>query len=144
MPNEIPRMLGLAILCAAATVQAQEDFATPRTSYGVPDLQGIWRNATVTPLTRDPALGNRQAYTPEEAYAMERSAQLEVEEDNKPLDPDRPAPVAEALPPVMYNSHYQIVQSPGYVTIVVEMVHDARIIRIADAHADIAAAAQEN
>ena len=213
--------LSLVLLFATCGVQAQEQYSAPRTSDGAPDLRGVWRNATVTPLTRDPALGSRQAYTPEEAYAMERQAQLEVEEDNKPLDPDRPAPVAEALPPVgnydlfwtdrgmtiptiageyrtsividppdgqipgyteafsqerarqrntgsgpfdgpeargvgercllsfgsnsgppmlpvMYNSHYQIVQSPGYVTIVVEMVHDARIIRIADEHADIA------
>ena len=36
--------------------------------------------------------------------------------------------------PVMYNSYYQIVQSPGYVVILVEMVHDARIIRIQDRH----------
>jgi hypothetical protein len=36
--------------------------------------------------------------------------------------------------PVMYNSYYQIVQSPGYVMILVEMVHDARIIRIDDKH----------
>lgn len=36
--------------------------------------------------------------------------------------------------PVMYNSYYQIVQSPGYVMILVEMVHDARIIRIDDEH----------
>ena len=34
--------------------------------------------------------------------------------------------------PTMYNSYYQIVQSPGYVTILVEMVHDARIIRLND------------
>ena len=31
---------------------------------------------------------------------------------------------------VLYNNHYQIVQSPGYVMILVEMNHDARIIRI--------------
>jgi hypothetical protein len=36
--------------------------------------------------------------------------------------------------PVMYNSYYQIVQSPGYVVILVEMVHDARIIRLDDEH----------
>jgi hypothetical protein len=131
-----------------------------------------------------------------------------VEQDNEPLDPDRPAPAAEALPPVgnydlfwtdrgmflptidgeyrtsaiidppngriperlagfepaltrsndgpegrslgercllsfgnssgpvmtpvMYNSHFQINQSPGYVVITVEMIHDARIIPIRD------------
>ena len=31
---------------------------------------------------------------------------------------------------VLYNNNYQIVQSPGYVMILVEMVHDARIIRL--------------
>jgi len=31
---------------------------------------------------------------------------------------------------VLYNNHYQIVQSPGYVMIMAEMVHDARIIRL--------------
>jgi hypothetical protein len=36
--------------------------------------------------------------------------------------------------PVMYNSHYQIVQSPGYVVIIVEMINDARIIKIQDEH----------
>jgi len=37
--------------------------------------------------------------------------------------------------PTMYNSNYQIVQSPGYVVIQAEMVHDARVIRIGDKHA---------
>jgi hypothetical protein len=32
--------------------------------------------------------------------------------------------------PVVYNNAYQIVQTPGYVLIVAEMVHDARIIPI--------------
>jgi hypothetical protein len=30
--------------------------------------------------------------------------------------------------PSFYNNNYQIVQSPGYVTILVEMIHDARVI----------------
>ena len=32
--------------------------------------------------------------------------------------------------PTMYNSYYQIVQGPGYVMILVEMVHDVRMIRL--------------
>ena len=36
--------------------------------------------------------------------------------------------------PVIYNSNHQIVQSPGYVTLVTEMVHDARIIPINGEH----------
>ena len=35
---------------------------------------------------------------------------------------------------VLYNNHYQIVQSPGYVMIMVEMNHDARIIRLESEH----------
>jgi len=35
---------------------------------------------------------------------------------------------------VLYNNDYQIVQSPGYVTIVVEMNHNARIIRLNAPH----------
>ena len=36
--------------------------------------------------------------------------------------------------PVMYNNNYQIVQTPDYVMILVEMVHDTRIIRIDENH----------
>ena len=35
---------------------------------------------------------------------------------------------------VLYNNHYQIVQSPGHVVILVEMNHDARIIRLGGTH----------
>lgn len=35
---------------------------------------------------------------------------------------------------VLYNNNYQIVQSPGYVMILVEMVHDARVIRLNGSH----------
>tara|TARA_R110002072_G_scaffold278758_1_gene440624 strand:- start:22675 stop:23724 length:1050 start_codon:yes stop_codon:yes gene_type:complete len=207
----------LTTVLLSASIHAQEDYTPPRTWDGVPDLQGVWRNATVTPLTRPRELGDRQAYTREEAFQLERAAQQAVEEDNEPLDPNRPPPPATSLPPVgnydlfwtdrgmfmptingefrtsiiidppngqmpgyteefmatraaergtgpgpfdgpegrgvgercllafgsnsgppmlpvMYNSHYQIVQSPGYVTIIVEMINDARIIRIQDEH----------
>ena len=36
--------------------------------------------------------------------------------------------------PVLYNNNYQIVQTPDRVVILVEMVHDARIIRIGGKH----------
>ncbi|HKU13633.1 MAG TPA: hypothetical protein VJQ52_04510 [Steroidobacteraceae bacterium] len=45
-----------------------------------------------------------------------------------------------AMFPVVYNNAYQFVQTPGYVLIVAEMVHDARVIRMDSAaqpaHAD--------
>ncbi|PCJ22166.1 MAG: hypothetical protein COA96_14855 [SAR86 cluster bacterium] len=192
-----------------------QDFQTPLTEWGVPDLQGNWKNATVMPFERPRELGTKQAYTEEEALKLEHRAQQAIEDNNKPLDPNRPAPKLEALPsvgnydlfwtdrgmflptidgefrtsaiidpvngripervagfqdrmrdiranqpdrsdgpegralgercllafgsssgpvmsPVMYNSHMQIVQSPGYVNIIVEMAHDSRIIKITD------------
>ena len=36
--------------------------------------------------------------------------------------------------PVLYNNNYQIVETPGAVMILVEMVHDARVIRMNGAH----------
>jgi hypothetical protein len=37
--------------------------------------------------------------------------------------------------PVLYNNNYQIVQTPDHVLILVEMVHDARIVRMNATHA---------
>jgi len=36
--------------------------------------------------------------------------------------------------PVLYNNHYQIVQSKDAVVILVEMVHDARVVRLGGTH----------
>ena len=50
--------------------------------------------------------------------------------------------MAGSGPPMMnagYNSNYQIVQGPGYVMILVEMIHDARIIPIGDRQAPLPA-----
>jgi len=41
------------------------------------------------------------------------------------------------MTPVMYNSHMQIVQSPGYVNIIVGMAHDSRIIKIANERSQV-------
>ena len=43
----------------------------------------------------------------------------------------QPVPIV----PRVYNNNYQIVQTPGYVTILGEMIHDARIIRMNATHA---------
>ncbi len=41
----------------------------PLTADGQPDLQGIWSNATVTPLERPADLAGKPTFTPEEAAA---------------------------------------------------------------------------
>ncbi len=59
-----------AVLLAPALLSAQ--WKPPRTSDGQPDLQGIWTNATLTPLQRPPELGNKQYFSEDEAAAFEK------------------------------------------------------------------------
>ncbi|MFM1895481.1 MAG: hypothetical protein RLZZ385_555 [Pseudomonadota bacterium] len=214
------RILQLSLLIGLAggsfAVAAQTTgFQAPTTWFGDPDLQGIWTNNTITPLTRAAEFGNRLSLSAEEARQLEMSVAAFGEEQDLPSDPDRappskgridlqdsynnfwfddgthvavydgeyrsslivdppdgqlPAyteqaqqrmaleraererfgafdgpelrPLAERcllsfgsssgppMLPILYNNHYQIVQAPGYVMILVEMVHDARIIRL--------------
>jgi hypothetical protein len=185
MTNGIVRIAAMATSLFAVHAFAA-DYRAPRLPDGTPDLQGMWTNATATPVERAQELGQRRAFTAEEAAAISKAAVAAVEADAEPSDPDKkieaiasviiePAdgrippltaaaeqrtaararnandgPEGRALGercllsfgsasgppmlPVMYNSYYQIVQSPGYVMILVEMVHDARIIRIQDRH----------
>lgn len=199
----------LPLLLAAAGLWAQ----IPRTADGKPDLQGIWTNATITPLERLPMLGDRAALTPAEAAAYEKRAaeelakvdgqsegpllaaagssgtggynvlfidrgselatingqkrtSLVIDPSSGRVPPMLPAaiqrnaqrggfnrfdsvkdrPLAERcllgfgstsgppMLPVLYNNLYQIVQTPTHVMILVEMVHDARIVRMNGTH----------
>jgi hypothetical protein len=61
--------LGVALALAGTTAAGQ---TPPRTPAGQPDLQGIWSNATVTPLERPTDLAGKQTFTAEEAAAYEQ------------------------------------------------------------------------
>ena len=188
-------VLVLALLWPATSALAQTSSArpawtAPRTPDGQPDLQGIWTNATITPLERPASMAGKAFLTEAEAAAIEkRTADNRAANDKAgPLEsgsynrfwyddgtkvlstrqtslvvdpPDGRVPVkpsAEArrddyearnadsyefmspwdrcitrgIPgsmfPAGYNNAYQIIQTPGYVTIHYEMIHDARII----------------
>jgi len=54
------------------------------TSWGDPDIQGIWSYASLTPLQRPLRLENREFYTPEEA--AEINASVNVESPVRPGD----------------------------------------------------------
>ncbi len=178
----------------APTVARHPDSSSPRTRDGRPDLQGVWTNATYTPLERPASLSGKPSLTDEEAAAYEQ--QRLDEENGQPADdvhydnviwlreklpkalsnrrtsividpPDGRLPpmtpearqraaaraddrkkadpsdvnnrtlterciiwphVGPPMLPAGYNSNLQIVQTPGYVMIVQEMIHDVRVI----------------
>ena len=50
----------------------------PRTADGHPDLQGIWTNATLTPLERPKSLAGKATLTDAEAAALEKHSAEEL------------------------------------------------------------------
>jgi len=91
-----------------------------------------------TSLIIDPPDGKIPSLTPE---ARQRAAARRENRDRADSVKDLPlkdrclafSPVP--MVPQVYNNNYQIVQTPGYVMILGEMIHDARIIRMNATHA---------
>jgi hypothetical protein len=107
--------------------RAYNDFWWDRGTRVVPTLR--------TSLVIDPPDGRVPALTPEaQKRATERLAQRRAHPADGPADrslSERCILWPTAGPPMLpsfYNNNYQIVQGPGYVTVVVEMIHDARVI----------------
>jgi hypothetical protein len=187
--------IAVAILIALtiAAVNAQDQIK--RTPWGDPDIEGIWTNATLTPLQRPPELASKEFFTAEEAKQFQRT-RIEQTNADRPLPPGQvgayndaffergtsivrsrrtslvidppdgriPALTPDAqkrvearlarektnpadtpedrwltercilfgatvpMLPEPYNNNYRIMQSPGFITILVEMNHDARVI----------------
>ena len=86
-------ILGLTTLIAGSSmVLAQGATDIPRTPSGKPDFSGNYNAATLTPLVRPAALGDRLTLSDEEAAAIaKRKADLYAA-DQAPSDPDRDAP----------------------------------------------------
>ena len=79
-----PRTLLLATACATIVAGAiaipyaqstgREAYPAPRTAWGTPDIQGIWTNATLTPIERPETMSDQNVLTAEEAAAFETSS----------------------------------------------------------------------
>ncbi len=78
----------LLALVAAAPLAAAPTYKAPRTASGQPDLQGLWNNATITPLTRPASFGARNVLTPQEAAALESATAAQVARANAPTPPE--------------------------------------------------------
>ena len=89
-----PTLLILSLSSLPVLGAGESDDAIPRTSSGRPDLSGNYDISTLTPLQRRPELGDRRAYTADEAAEIQgRAAQREITQ-NLPSDPERNAPPA--------------------------------------------------
>jgi hypothetical protein len=78
----------LAFAATPPAAKAAAAYKAPRTALGQPDLQGVWTNATITPLSRPAKYGERAVLTPEEAAAMERATAAQVARADAPTDPN--------------------------------------------------------
>ena len=195
--------VGLLVAALGTTALAAQTAApkssVPRTPDGKPDLQGVWTNATLTPLERPARFAGRPTMTEKEAADLAAQAATRLEQQGADastrqapraggavgsynqavwadagtqviatlqtslvIDPpdgripvrreaeqQRDARIARSTDsyefmnvwdrcitrgvpggffPAGYNNAYQILQTPGYVVIVSEMIHEARII----------------
>jgi hypothetical protein len=77
----------------AADAAPAEPYSVPRTSWGHPDLQGVWDYRTITPMERRPELGDRAYYTDEEVAQLEGRAARRMD---KPPDESTPVGLVHA------------------------------------------------
>ena len=65
----------ITVVLFSGTPDAQStDWTVPRMANGRPDLQGIWTNATLTPVERPDSLAGRAILTAEEAAEVETTS----------------------------------------------------------------------
>ncbi|MDA1092093.1 MAG: hypothetical protein O3A25_02300 [Acidobacteria bacterium] len=69
-PRHVARIAIVTVLLAAP-LSARAQSHTARTPWGDPDLQGLWTNATLTPVERSDSMTDKTVLTAEEAAAFE-------------------------------------------------------------------------
>ena len=77
--------LALALTAMAGSLSAGES-EVPRTSWGKPDLQGVWDFRTITPLQRPKALGDKAVLTDQEVAELEERAERRQQVDRPPAE----------------------------------------------------------
>ena len=96
--------LAIAVVSRSSPVFAQ---SMPRTSWGHPDLQGIWSTATITPFERPPEFAGKEFLTREEAAEFERRTLERTNRDRR--DGGAEADVARAYNDFWWDSGTKVV-----------------------------------
>jgi hypothetical protein len=81
-------MAAAAAVALVPGVCAAADYHAPKNAFGQPDLEGVWTNATITPLQREAKYGERNVLTPQEAAAAEAATQAQIKRADAPTDPN--------------------------------------------------------
>jgi hypothetical protein len=76
-------------IAPAVFAQNHKPWTAPRTADGHPDLQGVWTNATLTPLQRLPQFASKATLTEAEAKAFEHAQQENAQADKHGDTPER-------------------------------------------------------
>ena len=79
--------------------QGPKKYTVPKTPWGDPDLQGVWNDATSTPLQRPANIGEKVVLSDEEAEAFQESLAFDLSRDRR--DGGNAADVNRA-----YNEHW--------------------------------------
>ena len=100
---------------AAAGQDRADGPAALRTPWGEPDLRGVWRNETETPLERPVELAGKEFYTAEEATALVEgrcgASQSRVCRDGRQAA-EGPSPLTDTQPTGTYNRFWQDTGEP--------------------------------
>jgi len=67
----------------AESASPKAGYAVPRTPWGDPDLQGIWNDATSTPLQRPNKYAGKDVLTDEEAAGFEQELRHDLDRDRR-------------------------------------------------------------
>ena len=77
-----------AVPAAPKAAPATKTFTPPRTPWGDPDLQGVWNDATSTPLQRPTGVASKDILTDEEAADFQQDLEHQLSRDRRDGGPD--------------------------------------------------------